>query len=133
MYKYKKIKLKDGTTRDEHRLIMEEKLGRKLKKNECVHHKNGNGRDNREENLELIDRSKHSSNHLSGRIIKEETKMKLREKFLGEKSPNAKITKKIANKIRYCLLNGKTIRETANLFNIGRATVFDIKHNNRWV
>ena len=61
--KYKKIKLKDGTTRDEHRLIMERHIGRILKRNELVHHINGDGRDNNIKNLKIMTRKQHSLYH----------------------------------------------------------------------
>lgn len=44
----------------EHRLIMEEMIGRYLTCNEVVHHKNGLTQDNRQENLELLSVSEHN-------------------------------------------------------------------------
>lgn len=50
---YRYFKQKDGTHKAEHRLVMEQVLGRYLWPWENVHHKNGKRADNRPENLEL--------------------------------------------------------------------------------
>jgi hypothetical protein len=44
----------------EHRLVIEQSIGRTLIKGECVHHKNGVRWDNRLENLQLLSASEHS-------------------------------------------------------------------------
>ena len=64
--KYKKIRLNKTETIDEHRHIMQVHLGRKLSREETVHHKNGNPRDNRLENLEVLPLSEHARLHKKG-------------------------------------------------------------------
>lgn len=51
----------------EHRLIMEEHIGRFLADNEVVHHINRNRKDNRIENLKLMTASEHMSFHATER------------------------------------------------------------------
>ena len=57
---------KDGYVM-EHILVMEEKIGRYLKTDEVVHHKNKKRNDNRLENLQLMTLKEHASLHMKER------------------------------------------------------------------
>lgn len=56
----------DGRCVDNHRLVAEAMIGRKLRRGEVVHHKNGDTTDDRPENLEVMTRREHSRLHRVG-------------------------------------------------------------------
>ena len=61
----------------EHVMIAEKMIGRRLKHNEIVHHKNGVKTDNRPENLEVMDRGQHTILHHLGNKRSIETTKKI--------------------------------------------------------
>ena len=80
--RYHKMRV-DGKQVCVHRYVMEQHLGHPLKRNEFVHHINGNRYDNRIENLRVILPGDHSRLHNKGRKHTEETKEKVRKSLLG--------------------------------------------------
>lgn len=63
----------------EHKYKMEQKIGRILKENELVHHINGDKTDNRLENLQLLTRSEHITEHHLGAKRSEEAIKNMKE------------------------------------------------------
>ena len=61
----------DGEYQYEHRVKMEKKLGRKLRDDEHIHHKNGDPGDNRMSNLQVVTKAEHNkvdkTHHKGGR------------------------------------------------------------------
>jgi len=64
---YRLVKLDGNGYAREHRLVMEQKLGRLLTPGEVVHHINGDKLDNRPDNLEVMSKGKHVTLHHTGK------------------------------------------------------------------
>ena len=67
---YQYIHLGIGIRKLDHRHIMEQHLGRTLNKKELIHHVDGNSLNNVIENLEIIDRAKHTAIHRAIQLSK---------------------------------------------------------------
>lgn len=129
MTTYKAIRV-NGEKKDEHRHIMEQHIGRKLTRYEVVHHKNGNKRDNRIENLEIMSLSEHTRIHKIGKSVSKETKEKIRNYRIGKPNISCrKLNDESVKKILEMKKEGFSNRKLAEIFGINRQSVADIVKN----
>lgn len=68
--RYRQVKTPDGRKMLEHRYVMEQIIGRRLKRWEQVHHRNHDRLDNRPENLELVSTQEHGERHTRHATVK---------------------------------------------------------------
>ena len=116
-----------GKERPVHILLMEEILGRPLKENEVVHHINGDKRDNRPENLQVLDRGKHTSLHKQGVAVSGASLEKMRAAQSGKQSTQRKLTSEQVRDIAVRLTEGATLIELAKEYGISRKSIAAIR------
>lgn len=132
---YQKLRLPDGSMKDEQRYVMEQHLGRLLSPDEVVHHINGQIQDNRLCNLQVMTRREHAQYHLKGRPgrkLTPEEREAVRWRLSGEGSWFHKLTVEQVKEIRNRASQGESCAQLAQIFRVHRSTIRRACNGEHW-
>lgn len=114
----------DGNIVYIHREVMEQKLGRKLKPGELVHHKDENKRNNHPGNLELSDRGSHLRKH----GLHKDYPNRVR----GSRVGTSILIEEQVGQIKLKLKNGSKPTNLARDYGVHPNCIFNIKYGCSW-
>ena len=114
----------------EHRIVWRQHYG-EIPSGMIVHHKNGNGLDNRIENLELVTRKQHQQHH-APEISRGKLASPISYKPKGSLHHRARFTENDVVMIRERLALGETGKSIAGEFGVWPSAISKIKNRRRW-
>jgi len=129
-WNYRQVTLDDGTSALEHRCVMQAHLGRPLLDTEIVHHADGDGRNNRIENLRVMSMSAHSELH--SRRMSDETKARISASTSGEGNAFGRLKEAEVIDIRRLRSLGVPARLVAKMYRLCAGHVSDIVAYRSW-
>lgn len=112
--------------RHEHRLVVEQALGRPLRSDEVVHHRDGNKRNNALSNLEVMSQSEHMRIHLP------EMRRAVKNPARGSRSGNAKLDESAVLAIRLGGGFGASTKALAAAWGVSTSTIQRILSKELW-
>lgn len=127
---YKRVKV-GGHAKNAHRAFVERLVGRKLDRDEVIHHIDCDKRNNDVSNLIIMSRSDHAKLHATGNVPKEETIEKLRmigrSQLLG-----AKLNVDDILDIRERFAKGDSCKDIAKDYDVSPTAIRSIRAKTRW-